>query len=174
MGDSPAFPDHFSPVAAGYAAFRPTYPSALFDWIATQAPARTAVWDCACGNGQATGPLAERFDLVIATDGSAEQLSHAPPIPRTIWKHATAEANGLPDASVDAVVIAQALHWFDLDRFWPEVRRVVRPGGLVVAWCYGPTRLPDPALNAVVHSLYEDVLGEWWSANRRHIDAGYT
>lgn len=173
-GGVPAFPDHFSPVAASYAAFRPGYPAALFDWLASTIPADATVWDCACGSGQATAGLADRFDLVIATDASAEQLSHAPPIPRTIWKLAAAEASGLPDASVDAVVIAQALHWFDLARFWPEVRRVVRPGGVVAAWCYGPTRLPDPALDRLVQWFYLDVLGEWWPANRRHIDAGYT
>lgn len=172
-GDGPAFPDHFSSVAAGYAAFRPSYPPALFDWLAAQSRTRTAVWDCACGNGQATAALADRFDLVIATDASAEQLSHAPPIPRTIWKLAVAEASGLPDGCVDAVVIAQALHWFDLTRFWPEVRRVVRPDGLVAAWCYGPTRLRHAAIDQVVQWFYDDVLGASWPANRRHIDAGY-
>ncbi len=71
----PAFPDHFSSHAANYARYRPTYPAQLFDWIATSAPGRGTAWDCACGNGQATLPLAERFERVIATDPSAEQIA---------------------------------------------------------------------------------------------------
>lgn len=173
-GGSAAFPDHFSSVAASYATFRPHYPTSLFEWLAGAAPARSAVWDCACGSGQATAGLAEYFDLVIATDASAQQLSHAPPVPLTIYQLATAEESGLPDASVDAVVVAQALHWFDLARFWPEVRRIVRPGGLVAAWCYGPTRLREESLNRVLHWFYDDLLGPWWPENRRHVDAGYT
>lgn len=170
---SASFPDHFSAVAAAYATHRPTYPAALFDWIANVAPARDLVWDCACGSGQATAALAERFAHVIATDASAEQLSHAPATPRTVWKLATAEASGLPAHSVDAVTIAQALHWFDLDRFWPEVRRVVRPGGLVVAWSYGMPGTGDAALDETLVHFHDVTVGPWWPINRGHVDQGY-
>lgn len=171
---SAAFADHFSAVATSYAQYRPTYPPELFDWIATRSPARHIAWDCACGSGQATGALAERFDVVMATDASAEQLVHAPAYPRVIWKHAAAETSGLEDHSIDAVTIAQALHWFDLGRFWPEVRRVVRPGGLVVAWSYGVQTIGDPEVDRPLMHYYRDIVGPWWPANRRHVDAGYT
>ena len=65
---SPSFHDHFSGVANRYANFRPHYPAALFDYLTTLVPKNSAVWDCACGNGQATLDLAARFDEVIATD----------------------------------------------------------------------------------------------------------
>ncbi|MES2124871.1 MAG: class I SAM-dependent methyltransferase [Gemmatimonadota bacterium] len=172
-GSLPDFADHFSPVAATYAASRPGYPDALFDWIARVAPAREVVWDCACGSGQATASLAARFELVVATDASAEQLSHAPPIPRTVWKRAVAESSGLPAASVDAVTIAQALHWFDFDAFWAEVRRVVRPGGVLVAWTYGPQRIDDPAIDPILNRFANGEVGPCWPANRRHVDSGY-
>lgn len=172
-GGSASFPDHFSAVAAAYATHRPTYPDALFDWIARVAPAHDVVWDCACGSGQATGALAERFAYVVATDGSAEQLSHAPATPRTVWKLATAEASGLPEHSVDAVTIAQALHWFDLERFWPEVRRVVRPGGLVAAWSYGMPGVGDVTIDAALRHFHDETVGPWWPLNRGHVDAGY-
>ncbi|MES2305100.1 MAG: class I SAM-dependent methyltransferase [Gemmatimonadota bacterium] len=132
------------------------------------------VWDCACGSGQATAALAGRFALVIATDASAEQLTHAPALPHTIWQVAPAEASGLPDASVDVVAIAQALHWFDLSRFWPEVRRVVRPGGLIAAWSYGPQRVAEPRVDALLTDFYTSTVGPFWPAERRHVDSGYT
>ena len=58
------FKDCFSKVAAGYAAFRPSYPSEMFDWLAAHSPRRALAWDCACGSGQATLPPARHFERV--------------------------------------------------------------------------------------------------------------
>ena len=170
---SESFADHFSPVASTYALFRPTYPPDLFRWIATTAPARHVAWDCAAGSGQATLALAEWFDQVVATDASAALLAEAAPHPRVTWREATAEASGLDAASVDALTIAQGLHWFDLERFWPEVRRVVRPGGLVAAWTYGTHEVGDAAVDAAVERFSEQVVGAFWPSERRHVDARY-
>ena len=169
----PAFADHFSAHAADYARFRPTYPESLFDWIARSAPARHAAWDCGCGNGQATLPLAERFDQVIATDPSAEQIAQAPLHPRISWRIAPAEASGLDAVSIDAVTVAQALHWFDLPRFWAEVRRVVRPGGLVVAWSYGIPFLDDADATRPLRHFHDEVVGPFWPIERGHVDLRY-
>ncbi len=79
------FKDHFSRLAAQYAEFRPKYPGALFDLLARVAPSRSRAWDCACGSGQATLDLAERFEAVIATDGSAQQVAAAKPHPRVTY-----------------------------------------------------------------------------------------
>ena len=168
-----SFPDHFSAVAASYARFRPKYPTELFDWIAATAPARGAAWDCGCGNGQATIPLAGRFERVIATDPSAEQVAQAPLHPGISWRVAPAEASGLDSLSVDVVVVAQALHWFDLTRFWAEARRVVRPGGLVVAWSYGVPFLDDKPLTGALRRLHDDIVGPYWPKERGHVDQGY-
>src|SRR5271157_2515050 len=108
------FHDHFSAVAVHYANFRPHYPAALFDYLATLAPDNSAVWDCAAGNGQATLDLAARFEEVIATDASREQIASATPHPRIEYRVAPAEQSGLADESVSLVTVAQALHWFDL------------------------------------------------------------
>lgn len=70
-----SFKDHFSGLAARYLAFRPFYPPSLFDYLAQCCPQRDRVWDCACGSGQATAALAERFENVIATDASQQQLA---------------------------------------------------------------------------------------------------
>ena len=171
MADS--FPDHFSAVAGSYAEFRPTVPDALFDWIAATAPARRAAWDCGCGNGQATIPLALRFGRVAATDASIHQLRHAPRTAGVTWHCATAEASALAPGLVDAVVIAQALHWFDVARFWEEVRRVGRPGALVVACTYGRFFTGVAAIDAVLHHLHDDVMGPFWPLNRGYVDTRY-
>ena len=168
-----SFPDHFSAVAANYARFRPTYPTTLFDWIALTAPALGAVWDCGCGNGQATLPLAERFERVMATDPSAEQIGQAPVHPRVSWSVAPAEASGLDALSADVVVVAQALHWFDLPRFWPEVKRVVRPAGLMVAWSYGIPFVDDAAITADLRRLHDDIVGPFWPTGRGQVAEGY-
>ncbi|MEO0317607.1 MAG: hypothetical protein RL404_1284, partial [Pseudomonadota bacterium] len=106
------FNDHFGKVAGRYADFRPTYPPELFDWLGEQCGARDLVWDCGCGNGQASVALAARFDRVQATDASAGQIAHAMPDARVRYAVAPAAASGLPDACADLVTVAQALHWF--------------------------------------------------------------
>ena len=133
-----SFRDHFSKVALGYAAYRPHYPDALFDFLAEHAPGRSLAWDCACGNGQATLDLAERFEHVIGTDPSEAQIAQAPPHPRIEWRVAPGEQSGLPDATCDLVTVAQALHWLDIDAFFREAasrrpaRRASSPCGRTV------------------------------------------
>ncbi len=167
------FADHFSSVAPSYAEFRPTYPEPLFDWIAGAAPARRAAWDCGCGSGQATVALASRFGRVAATDASVRQLVLAPRVPGVTWHCATAEASALAPGVADAVVVAQALHWFDAERFWDEVRRVGRPGGLVVACTYGRYFTGVAPIDAVLHHLHDDVMGPFWPLNRGYVDTSY-
>ncbi len=88
---SERFQDHFSAVAKDYADFRPRYPAALFDYLATLVPRSSLVWDCACGNGQATSDLALRYDSIIATDASKEQIASATPHPKVQYRVAPAE-----------------------------------------------------------------------------------
>ena len=145
----------------------------MFDWIAASAPGRGAAWDCGCGNGQATLPLAERFETVLGTDPSAEQIGQAPAHPRIHWSIAPAEASGLESSSVDAITIAQALHWFDLPKFWAEVNRVARPGAVVVGWSYGVPFLDDAEPTRQLRHLHDDIVGPYWPIERGHVDAGY-
>ena len=168
--DHPA--THFGAVAAEYARHRPTYPDALFAWLAGVAPARRHAWDCGTGNGQAAAALAGWFEHVTATDLSEGQLAQATPHPRITYRVAPAEASGLPDASCDLVTVAQALHWFDLVTFAREARRVLVPHGVVAAWSYGLFTC-DPAIDPIVLELYHDVVGAYWQAGREHVDTGY-
>ena len=69
--------DHFSAHAQNYARFRPTYPTELFAWLASQSPGHRLAWDCGTGNGQAALGLADHFVHVHATDLSPQQLAQA-------------------------------------------------------------------------------------------------
>lgn len=167
-----AFNDHFSGHAADYRTFRPTYPPALFAFLASAAPARELVWDCGTGSGQAAVALAEHFAHVFATDASAEQIARAEPHPRVEYAVAPAEACPLPDASADLVTVAQALHWFDFARFYAEVNRVLKPGGLLAAWSV-EFETVTPAVDAVVARLLDEFVGAYWPPERALVDDHY-
>ena len=168
-----AFRDHFAPVSGAYADFRPLYPAALFDWLAQIAPARVRAWDCACGSGQASLDLAGHFARVVATDASAAQLAGAQPHAGVEYRQAPAEASGLADASVDLICVAQALHWFDLPRFFAEAQRVLKPNGVLAVWTYGLQTLESEAVNACVQRFYRDTVGPYWPPERLLVEQGY-
>jgi ubiquinone/menaquinone biosynthesis C-methylase UbiE len=167
------FHDHFSAVANRYADFRPHYPAAIFDFLATVVPRTSLVWDCACGNGQATVDLAERFDRVIATDASKEQIASAAPHPKIEYRLAPAEDCGLGDASVGLVTVAQAIHWFDFDRFYAEVNRVLVGNGVIAVWAYGIDKVEGEAVNALAQNYYANVVGPYWPPERALVEEGY-
>lgn len=161
----------FGARAGAYASFRPHYPPALFNWLAAHSPARQCALDIACGNGQASRPLRAHFDRVLACDASLEQLS-AVELRDIQCLAATAEALPLAGGRCDLIVVAQALHWFATPAFFREVQRLLKPGGLFCAWCYGLMRI-DPALDALIDRLYHDTLADHWPPGRASIEAGY-
>jgi SAM-dependent methyltransferase len=167
------FKDHFSKVAQEYAQSRPDYPGALFDYLAGLCAARRLAWDCACGSGQATLALAERFEQVVGTDASAQQLAAAPAHARVQYRVAAAEDSGLASGSADLITVAQALHWFDLPRFYAEAQRVLKPDACLAVWTYGNMRMADADIDAVVGQFARDVVGPYWPPERRLVDSGY-
>lgn len=166
------FKDHFSTQAGQYSKFRPRYPRTLFEFLASLAPGRTRAWDCGTGSGQAAAGLAEFFTEVVATDASAKQIENARPHPGVSFRVAPAEQSGLEDASVDLVTVAQALHWFDLDRFYAEVARVARPAGILAAWTYDLFTITPP-VDAVVHHYYTEIVGPYWPPERKWVEQRY-
>lgn len=166
------FKDHFSAASDQYAAYRPNYSAALFNWLANQCVEHNTAWDCATGNGQAALGLAAHFLQVIATDASSEQVRHATPHPRIDYRVAPAEASGLDAHSVNLVTVAQAAHWFDLSCFYTEVARVLKPGGLIALWGYGRMVLPEDMDAPFLH-FYDKTVGPYWPAERALIDDAY-
>lgn len=167
------FKDHFSGVAAHYADFRPTYPAELFAWLANQTPGNDLAWDCATGSGQAAIGLAQHFGHVIATDASTSQIAAAEAHSAIEYRVAPAEDSGLPDGSVDLVTVAQALHWFDLDRFYTEARRVLKPGGMLAVWTYGIHTSNDDAIDRIMRRFYAETVGPYWPPERALVESGY-
>jgi SAM-dependent methyltransferase len=163
------FKDHFSKQAGEYARFRPRYPEKLFRYLATIAPDKQLAWDCATGNGQAAVALAAFFERVIATDASERQIENAEAHAGVEYRRAPAENSGIESNSVDLIAVAQALHWFELERFDAEARRVLKPRGVVAAWAYKLARI-EPKIDAVVNHYYSDVVGAYWPPERRLVE----
>lgn len=164
---------YFRDQAKLYAEYRPDYPAALFDFIASLAPSKQLAWDCATGNGQAAVGLAEHFERVIATDSSPEQIAHARPHPRIEYRVAPAEVSGLPDRCADVTTVTQALHWLKFDAFYSEVHRVLSPGGALVCTGYADPVLEDTALNQLLHDYNKVTVGPYWPPERKLIDNYY-
>ncbi len=166
------FKDHFSGHAAAYARHRPGYAESLFDWLAGQAPGRELAWDAGTGNGQAARGLAAHFASVHATDASDRQLAAADGPVNVRFAREPAERCSLETGSVDLVTVGQALHWFDVDGFYAEVERVLRPGGLLAAWTYQLNRV-DAEADRVVGEFFGVVVGPYWPPERVHVERGY-
>lgn len=177
---TPSFDSLFSGHAAAYAEFRPRYPAALFAALAERAPARRAAWDCGTGNGQAALGLADHFERVLASDVSAEQLAQATPHPRVTYRQLGREVREAPrdeprdlaDAAFDLVTVAQAVHWFELPRFYATVARVLAPGGVLALWCYSLLEVAPP-IDALVRTLHDETLAPDWPPPRALVMNGY-
>lgn len=166
------FKDYFSQQSADYAKYRPHYPEALFAYLASISPARKLAWDCGTGNGQAALGLAPLFDLVIATDPSEKQIRQAMPHEKIQYAVAPAEHTAIAPQSVDLITVAQALHWFDHERFYAEVRRVAQPQAMMAVWMYD-LLLVAPKVDAVINEYYQVVVGPYWPPERKHVEAEY-
>ncbi|MDX1503774.1 MAG: class I SAM-dependent methyltransferase [Thermoanaerobaculia bacterium] len=176
-----SFPDHFSRDPQSYCRYRPRYPEPLFDYLASVAPARALAVDCATGNGQAAAGLVSRFDRVLGLDASPNQVVQATAAGAARGSRAAlparfavalAEALPLRAECVDLLTVAQAAHWLEFDRFYAEVRRVVRPGGVVALWSY-PLFEVDEAIDREVRRFVDGIVGGHWPPQRSHIDADY-
>src|SRR4029450_3026724 len=163
------FKDHFSKQATDYAIFRPGCPQDLFTYLASVAPSRGLAWDCGTGNGQAAVGLASVFERVIATDASEKQIGNAEPHERVEYRVAPAENSRIESETVDLIMVAQALHWFDLDRFYAEARRVLKPDGVLAASAYNLLHI-NPAIDEVVNRYYYEVVGPFWPPERKLVE----
>jgi SAM-dependent methyltransferase len=177
------FKDLFSSRSKEYASSRPKYPKSLFEFLVGLVPHRNLAWDCATGNGQAAVCLSGYFEQVIASDASKEQIANAQHRSNIRYEVFPSERARLADNSVDLITIAQALHWFDLDDFYKEARRVLRKdddnvsgrglrGGIIAAWAYGIHSV-SAEIDSLVHFLYEDILGSYWPKERKIVENKY-
>ncbi len=166
------FEDHFSQKARDYARYRPGYPVELFAYLASLAPHHRLAWDCGTGSGQAAVALVDYFDGVIATDPSADLLAQAAHHPRIEYRLERAEEPSLEAGSVGLATAALAVHWFDLDRFYDQVRRVLSPGGTLAVWCYHFPVI-TPAVDRIVERYYHEVVSRYWPERFSYLEEHY-
>jgi ubiquinone/menaquinone biosynthesis C-methylase UbiE len=164
--------DLFSNHADQYAAFRPKYPKALFQFLSSISPDKHAVWDVGTGNGQAAIALAEYFESVFATDISDNQLRHAPQNEKVRYALESAERTSLKDNSIDLITVGQAFHWFEESSFFTEANRVLKPNGIIALWGYGLFEIKGEK-NLVIQNFYKEIVGSYWDIERRKVDEKY-
>lgn len=164
--------DNFSLQAGLYAKYRPVYPGEIFKFILGQVQEKNAAWDCATGNGQTARELASSFQKVMATDISENQLLNATRLPNIFYSVQAAEQTDFADNSFDLVTVSQALHWFNFELFYRELKRVTRPGGWFAAWMYGGFSI-TPAIDELKRQYHDVTLGAFWDKERKFVNENY-
>ncbi|MEX0291438.1 MAG: class I SAM-dependent methyltransferase [Flavobacteriaceae bacterium] len=164
--------DNFSRQAETYKRFRPTYPPELYKEILQYVKERKTCWDCATGNGQVAQELSKYFSKVYATDLSQKQLDQAEQQRNIVFKKERSERTGFKDDQFDLITVAQAIHWFDMETFNKEVRRVSKPGGIIAVWGYGLLR-PGEKIDTLLREFYSEIVGPYWNKERKHLDNKY-
>lgn len=155
-----------------YASSRPTYPKELFAFIGSLVESHNEAWDCATGNGQAALGLSQVFRVIEATDISKEQIENAFSVKNVRYSVQPSETTSFSEGQFDLINVAQALHWFDLDRYWEEVRRVLNRQGAFVAYGYTWPEVED-TVDEVVERCVTSVIAPYWAENNRLVWNGY-
>ncbi len=166
------FKDHFSTQSSDYSKYRPDYPKDLYDFILSEVKERKTAWDCGTGNGQAAVVLSQYFEKVFATDPSAEQIKNAAQTNNIKYHIASAENSTLTDKSIDLITVAQALHWFDFEKFYAEVNRVAKPNAVIAVWSYENCFVSESIDKVFLH-FYKEILGNYWAYERKHVENAY-
>jgi len=165
--------DNFSSGSDHYSIFRPSPPAEIFDFLYANCRGFDHAWDCGTGNGQVARVLVQKFGAVTATDISETQLAEAPKLANVDYRIERAENTSILPSSVDLVTVAQAIHWFDFDGFYREVRRVCKPGALLAAWTYTGIHVTEE-VDKVIDKLYHELTGPYWDKERRYVDDRYS
>ena len=164
--------DNFSLQSDDYALYRPDYPQELIDYLISLVEDPNKCWDCGTGNGQLAVKLATIFQQVEATDISERQLANAVQKSNIRYSLQSAEKTNFTEKSFDLITVAQAAHWFDFERFNPEVNRVLKPKGIIALIGYGLVKM-NSELDEIIEDFYWNVTKPFWDPERNHIEAKY-
>ncbi|MEO8412184.1 MAG: class I SAM-dependent methyltransferase [Ginsengibacter sp.] len=165
--------DNFSKQSDLYARFRPGYPKQLFDFLLPLVPGKQTAWDCATGNGQVAATLSQYFNEVYATDISSEQIRNAITRENIFYAVGNAEETSFPGDKFDLITVAQAIHWFDFEKFYHEAKRTLQTGAIIAVIGYDIFKI-NKEINLLVDQLYRKTTGPYWDAERKYIDDRYT
>lgn len=164
--------DNFSTQSDLYAKYRPSLPIELFDYLLELVPARERAWDCATGNGQSAYIMSKYFKEVQASDISQQQLDNAAIEKNITYSKQPAETTNFQDNYFDLIMVSQALHWFQLDKFFKEAKRVLKPNGILATIGYDLPRL-NLEINQKIDHLYGDIIGDYWDIERKIVESHY-
>lgn len=164
--------DLFSSHSADYAMFRPGYPPVLFEYLRGITATKERAWDCATGTGQVAGELASFFEQVYATDISLNQLSQAIQKSNIHYTKQRAESTGFPDDYFDLLTVGQAIHWFNLEDFYAEAKRVLKKDAVIAVFGYALFK-SNPETDKIIQNFYEKIIGPYWEPERRFIEEKY-
>lgn len=164
--------DNFSHDSEAYKIFRPEYPQALFDYLKELPTQKDLMWDAGTGNGQLVKGMADVFNHIVATDISEAQLSQAFQFSNVTYLVQAAEQTKLVTGSIDLITVAQAIHWFDFDRFYLEVKRVAKKDAILAVIGYSRPRL-EPEFDRLLDEFYSRTVGPYWDKERHYIDEAY-
>ncbi|MFZ2907351.1 MAG: class I SAM-dependent methyltransferase [Cyclobacteriaceae bacterium] len=164
--------DFFSGHSKLYATFRPTYPDDLYSFVFKHVKEFNNAWDCATGNGQVARVLAKQFKHVCATDISQQQLNNAVQASNISYSVQSAEQTSFEVNQFDLIAVGQALHWFDLEKFFEEVKRVAKKNALLAVWGYS-TCTVNSEIDQHFNHFYNHVVGPYWDSARRMVEEEY-
>ncbi|MGN0003348.1 MAG: class I SAM-dependent methyltransferase [Sphingobacterium composti] len=164
--------DNFSVSPGQYAKYRPDYPQAMFDFIYPLLNEKAKAWDCGTGSGQVALELAKDFHEVEATDISEQQLKYAFQADNIHYSAQPAEKTTFENNTFDLITVAQAVHWFDFDKFNTEVKRVGKPNGIIALIGYELNNI-TPEIDTIIRRFYTDIIGNYWDDENKHIQNKY-
>jgi len=164
--------DNFSNQAKEYSKYRPIYPRELIEYLVSLTAQQNCAWDCGTGNGQLAVKLSEHFAKIHATDISKNQIDNAEQKRNIIYKIAPSERTEFDNNQFDLITVAQAIHWFNFDKFYKEVFRTLNQNGIFAVIGY---LLPsiNTEIDEVVNDYYSNTLGDYWDKERKYVDEGY-
>ncbi len=165
--------DNFSKQSNLYSQFRPGYPQQLYNFLLPLVAGKNAAWDCGTGNGQVAGKLSTYFNEVYATDISAAQINNAVTKKNIFYSVERAEQTSFADNKFDLITIAQAIHWFEFERFYREVKRTLKPSGIIAVIGYDVFKI-NKEINLLVDHFYRDITGPYWDNERKYVDEHYS
>ncbi len=164
--------DNFSTQSDKYAKYRPKYPASLFEFLNAQVSHRENAWDCGTGNGQVAYELSKSFEIVYATDISQQQIDNAIQAENISYSVQPAEKTNFEDGVFDLVIVAQAVHWFEFEKFYSEVKRTAREEALLGLVGYGNLEISG-SIDLVIAHFYDVIVGKYWDEERRYVDEKY-
>lgn len=164
--------------AVSYAAFRPTYPQAVFKTVlAYHRGPSDLLLDLGCGHGLISRELSPSFKTILGTDPSSSMIAQAKSSSNNFsnvqWSVASAEdLSFVEDGSLDMVVAGQAAHWFDYKKAWPELGRKMRKGGTLAFWGYVDNKFvgyPKASTILLDYCYGPENMGPHWEQPGRNI-----